>query len=564
MPQIISQDTTWASGQVVELTEEVQVAAGSTLYLEPGVVVSGGSLVVAGNLVSTGSSDLPVKFNNVQVTSLNGANLVFDYSWLDGSTTVFDLGGVSSLSINRSVFSNNERVFYDEGGYETYNITNSAFLNNDAVFFLSRFTGDSEIKGNYFSHNNEIFMGGYFFGTTLLTGNNFIDFEFLIEAPAQGFGYGSVIFENNYYKNPSFESLGSFILDGTTDVSLSTLEFSPASGLQPLPELRFVDLNNYSPLGLVLDGLDIPDLLVGSEGSDSISGFLGNDTLTGNGGNDQILGDSGIDTAVYSGNQNSYSLTLSPTGTTIEDRRADGNGTDTLNSIEFLDFDANLVGSFEPFNLQQFGGASGLSAQNFESFIEFYIAYFNRSPDAVGLNFWGTAFANGVSLEDMARLFWDQPETTETYYDFLLKRGDYVVHDIIEDIPSFVTEIYTNVLGRQFDQSGFDFWVDMLTRGDITGVLPHQFILEVLRGVQDASPDRAYLDTKVDIGAYFAVHRGMSDTDNASAAMALFDGTQGSVTDAVAAIDGYYQDALDPINGEFLMQVVGILDNPYT
>lgn len=564
MPQIISQDTTWASGQVVELIEEVQVAAGSTLYLEPGVVVSGGSLVVAGNLVSTGSSDLPVKFNNVQVTSLNGANLVFDYSWLDGSTTVFDLGGVSSLSINRSVFSNNERVFYDEGGYETYNITNSAFLNNDAVFFFSRFTGDSEIKGNYFSHNNEIFMGGYFFGTTLLTGNNFIDFEFLIEAPAQGFGYGSVIFENNYYENPSFESLGSFILDGTTDVGLSTLEFSPASGLQPLPELRFVDLNNYSPLGLVLDGLDIPDLLVGSEGSDSISGFLGNDTLIGNGGDDQILGGSGIDTAVYSGNQNSYSLTLSPTGTTIEDRRADGNGTDTLNSIEFLDFDANLVGSFEPFNLQQFVGASGLSAQNFESFIELYIAYFNRSPDAVGLNFWGTAFANGVSLEDMATLFWDQPETTETYYDFLLKRGDNVVHGIIEDIPSFVTEIYTNVLGRQFDQSGFNFWVDMLTRGDITGVLPHQFILEVLRGVQDASPDRAYLDTKVDIGAYFAVHRGMSDTDNASAAMALFDGTQGSVTDAVAAIDGYYQDALDPINGEFLIQMVGILDNPYT
>ena len=45
--------------------------------------------------------------------------------------------------------------------------------------------------------------------------------------------------------------------------------------------------------------------------------------------------------------------------------------------------------------------------------------------------------------------------------------------------------------------------------------------------------------------------------------MALFDGTQGSVANAVAAIDSYYQDALDPDNGEFLMPVVGVLDNPF-
>lgn len=55
----------------------------------------------------------------------------------------------------------------------------------------------------------------------------------------------------------------------------------------------------------------------------------------------------------------------------------------------------------------------------------------------------------------------------------------------------------------------------------------------------------------------------MSDVENASAAMALFDGTQGSINQAVAAIDNYYQQALDPTDGEFLMQVVGVLDNPF-
>ena len=69
--------------------------------------------------------------------------------------------------------------------------------------------------------------------------------------------------------------------------------------------------------------------------------------------------------------------------------------------------------------------------------------------------------------------------------------------------------------------------------------------------MQPGSPDRAHLDLKVDIGAYFAVHKGMSDVDNASAAMALYDGTPAGT------------DALDPDAGEFLMPVVGVLEEVF-
>jgi hypothetical protein len=31
----------------------------------------------------------------------------------------------------------------------------------------------------------------------------------------------------------------------------------------------------------------------------------------------------------------------------------------------------------------------------------------------------------------------------------------------------------------------------------------------------------------------------------------------------VAAIDGFYADALDPVNGEFLLQLVGVVDDPF-
>ena len=55
----------------------------------------------------------------------------------------------------------------------------------------------------------------------------------------------------------------------------------------------------------------------------------------------------------------------------------------------------------------------------------------------------------------------------------------------------------------------------------------------------------------------------MSDVDDAVTAMDLFDGTQASINAAVDAIDGFYADALDPLNGEFLMPLVGVLDDPF-
>ena len=299
------------------------------------------------------------------------------------------------------------------------------------------------------------------------------------------------------------------------------------------------------------------DFLTGGDSGETLAALDGNDTLSGLGGDDVLNGGAGVDTAIFSGPQFAYTLLIAPGETRIADRRPDVNGTDTLVDIEFLDFTVDVQNG--PFNLQQFGGVASLSPGDFESFIELYIAYFNRAPDAIGLNFWGTAFANGTTLEQMASLFIDQAETRATYPEGTSN-------------TDFATSVYTNVLGRTPDQAGFDFWVGLLDSG---GVSRDQFILEVLRGAKsELKPeegqafvdqqllDRAFLENKVDIGAYFAVHRGMSDVSNATEVMALFDGSQDSIAQAFAAIDADYQAALDPELGEFLVQVIGVLDPP--
>jgi Ca2+-binding RTX toxin-like protein len=286
------------------------------------------------------------------------------------------------------------------------------------------------------------------------------------------------------------------------------------------------------------------DTYSGTDLSEIISTQGGDDIVTASKGNDQIDGGDGKDTVIYDGDQDAYTVTLGPSGVEVRDRRPDGNGTDTLINIEFLEFD---TGDFANFNLDQFSGATSLNEDDFKGFIELYIAYFNRAPDAIGLNFWGTAYAYGTSMEQMANLFAPQEETLNTYPEGTSN-------------TQFATAVYNNVLGRTPDQAGFDFWVGVLDAG---GVTRDQFILEVLRGVQAASPDREYLDNKVDVGAYFAVHKGMSDTKNASAAMLLFDGTEESIQTVKQAIDAYYEEALDPNAGAFLMQIVGVFDDPF-
>lgn len=88
-----------------------------------------------------------------------------------------------------------------------------------------------------------------------------------------------------------------------------------------------------------VNGTNDPDSLTGSDEGEVINGAGGDDTVTGGRGDDTIDGGAGTDTARYSGDQDSYTLVIRPDGFVLEDRRAGGEGTDTLTGFEFLDFE---------------------------------------------------------------------------------------------------------------------------------------------------------------------------------------------------------------------------------
>ncbi|MCA9058726.1 MAG: DUF4347 domain-containing protein, partial [Planctomycetaceae bacterium] len=96
------------------------------------------------------------------------------------------------------------------------------------------------------------------------------------------------------------------------------------------------DLISYiSPTGTAGD-----DILTANAANDLVQGLAGDDILDGAGGNDTIQGGSGYDTVVYDGNLSDYTLTDNGSGTiTIVDNRSGSpDGTDTLTTIERLQF----------------------------------------------------------------------------------------------------------------------------------------------------------------------------------------------------------------------------------
>ena len=306
-----------------------------------------------------------------------------------------------------------------------------------------------------------------------------------------------------------------------------------------------------------LNGTTGEDVLAGLAGNDMLDGGAGDDLLVGGAGNDQLDGGAGTDVAGYGAALSEITLQFAPsTAVTLEDRLVGGEGRDSLIGIEGLAFAGG-----ETLNLDKIDGVVDLSSDELDVLIEVYIAYFNRAPDALGLYFWGNALADGVPLSEIAALFLDQDETRAAYPADLTNLG-------------FATQVYSNVLGRTPDQAGLTFWVDQLDQGLVSRDV---FILEVLQGAKAAPPagasqtfidlqaaDQAYLGTKTDIGAYFAAIRGLSDVTDAAAVMESFvRGEAGTVADAVDLADLTFAEASSADGGQMLLQLVGVIDDPF-
>lgn len=196
-------------------------------------------------------------------------------------------------------------------------------------------------------------------------------------------------------------------------------------------------LASWDSTGLYEYVLQGADAIHGSSGNDVLYGYSGNDLLIGYGGNDTLNGGSGIDTAVFNGPRSSYDIVKG--GLSVSVRYMDGASyareTDTLIDIERLLFsDMRLALDID-----------GNAGQAYR----IYQAAFDRKPDEAGLGYWIKQLDNGATLTEIASSFLGSDEFRDLYGSQLAA----------ED---YVYQLYMNILQREPEGGGFNYWVDEL------------------------------------------------------------------------------------------------------
>ena len=122
-----------------------------------------------------------------------------------------------------------------------------------------------------------------------------------------------------------------------------------------------------------------------------------------------------------------------------------------IENLKFADQQTNVIADIKGV----FDHVTGLNTDPSKIF-RLYNAAFSRFPDANGFNYWIEKYASGESnLQAVAQSFLLSEEFKERY-------GANVTN------AQYVETLYINVLGRDYDQDGYNYWLGNLNEGTET------------------------------------------------------------------------------------------------
>jgi|TARA_B110000879_G_scaffold202806_1_gene279630 Ca2+-binding RTX toxin-like protein len=185
-----------------------------------------------------------------------------------------------------------------------------------------------------------------------------------------------------------------------------------------------------------LYGNKLNNTITGNAGNDQIIAGAGNDIMLADYGSDTLTGGAGLDTAKYTLAQANYTLSNVSAGSASVAELNHG-ANDTLINVERIVFSDKAVA------LDIGNGETGGSCYRI------YKAAFNRTPDEGGLGYWIGQMDLGMALVDVSARFIDSDEFRASY-------------GTNPSNGEFLIKVYNNVLSRDPDEGGYDWWVDQL------------------------------------------------------------------------------------------------------
>lgn len=108
-----------------------------------------------------------------------------------------------------------------------------------------------------------------------------------------------------------------------------------------------------------------------------------------------------------------------------------------------------------------------ISAAQRSQLIELYVAIAGRAPDGNGLAYWSELVAAGVPIKEIAGHMFNTPDAQALYPRDPL--GDAAAQAKFQQMA--VDQFYSNVLGREPDEAGRVYWLDVMAKQGVQSVL---------------------------------------------------------------------------------------------
>lgn len=204
-------------------------------------------------------------------------------------------------------------------------------------------------------------------------------------------------------------------------------------------ELSYLGLDRGAYISVVpsINGHDGTDVLIGGNGNDIFVVQTGNDTVQGSGGINTLVLDTTLATLKFTGSAASFVI-------------AYGDAKITASDVDFL---ATSDGIFAIAGSD--AGVDAAKAAGFRQDIALvYNAGLDRSIDTSGLAYWSGGRGNGGSLRDLASGIINADEFAKLFGN---PNG---MND-----TAFVQVLYKNVLDRNGESAGIDYWTGTLASG---------------------------------------------------------------------------------------------------
>ena len=196
------------------------------------------------------------------------------------------------------------------------------------------------------------------------------------------------------------------------------------------------------PVSAVINGTSGDDTLQGSSENNTIDAGAGSDRIHPGGGYDIVFGGDGLDFTLLDGNYRDYVVVVAgDTAGTVDTRLFGSDDLDAYDHVERLVFYDGVLAT-------DVDGTNGAGAV-----YRIYQAAFDRTPDVGGLTYWTEQADKAMSTIEMAARFIDSDEFRHLY------------GSSSPPAEQFITLIYRNVLHRDPDQGGHDFWTGQLAHG---------------------------------------------------------------------------------------------------